>query len=105
MFFKENDILVLKDSVTPNKAYDGVFIDSDTMDDLKGLNIVHSITQLVRNDRDTQYVTLGDNDFDKFPSSIFNKIGEALDEPVKNDTHYFRSKKTYDSYEDYLLDN
>ena len=105
MFFKKNDILVLKGSVDANRAYDGVFIDKDRLDTLMALPIVvDGVSTLVRNERDTQYVTIvGMEDF-KLPSSIFNKVGEMFDEMQVNDTHYFHSKKTYATFTDYLLD-
>lgn len=105
MFFEKNDILVLKNSVEANRAYDGVYIDADRLNTLATLPIVvDGVSSLVRNDRDTQYVTiLGMEDY-KLPSSIFNKAGEMFDEIQTNDTHYFRSKKTYATFTDYLLD-
>ena len=105
MFFKKGDILVVKGSVTPNRAYDGVFIDSTTLDKINSsLNVVDDTTNLDRNERDTQYVTLKDLVDFRLPSAIFNKAGEMYDDVQKNDTHYFRSKKTYSSLADYVLD-
>lgn len=105
MFFKKNDVLVVKGSVDANRAYDGVFISAEQLDTLKNTTIiVDGVSNLTRNDRDTQYVTIAQFKDYKLPSSIFNKIGEQYDEPLVNDTHYFRSKKTYDCYVDYLLD-
>jgi hypothetical protein len=105
MFFKKGDILVVKGSVTPNRAYDGVFVSEDTLDIINfGFNVVDDTVNLDRNERDTQYVTLKDLKDVRLPSSIFNKAGEMYDDVQKNDTHYFRSKKTYNSLADYVLD-
>lgn len=106
MFFKKNDILVLKNSVESGRAYDGVFLDSEVLGVLKCDDIVvNGERHLERNGRDTQYVYVNGMEDMEFPSSIFNKVGEMLDEMQVNDTHYFRSKKTYDNLTDYLLDN
>jgi hypothetical protein len=102
MFFKKGDLLVLKGSVTPNRAYDGVFVSQAILDSISSDGVVvQEVSNLTRNERDTQYVVIKDL---KLPSSIFNKLGEVYDEPQVNDTHYFRSKKTYDSLVDYIMD-
>lgn len=106
MFFKKNDILVLKNSVDGGRAYDGVFLDHDMRSVLQYETIVvDSERHLDRNGRDTQYVYVSGIEDMEFPSSIFNKVGEMFDEVQVNDNHYFRSKKTYDSLTDYLLDD
>lgn len=106
MFFKKNDILVLKNSVEGGRAYDGVFLDHDMRDVLRYETIIVDYERhITRNGRDTQYVYVNGIEDVEFPSSIFNKVGEMLDTMQVNDTHYFRSKKTYDSLTDYLLDD
>jgi hypothetical protein len=107
MFFKKNDILVLKNSVEFGRAYDGVFLSEDHLNTIVAGSpvVVTDVSTLVRNDRDTQYVVISSFPNYKLPSSIFNKVGEMLDTMQVNDTHYFRSKKTYDSLTDYLLDD
>lgn len=103
MLFERGDVVVLKDGIESGRAYDGVFISEKRLAKLQNnILVVSDDTLEFRNGRDTQYVKImGIN----YPSSIFNLTGTVEFWDVeKNDTHYFRTKKTYASKEDYLAD-
>lgn len=103
MLFERGDVVVLKEGIESGRAYDGIFISEKRLEKLQDNIVVVSDDFIeLRNGRDTQYVkVMGIT----YPSSIFNWIGFVdIQDIEKNDTHYFRTKKTYASKEDYLLD-